>query len=103
MKNNANVDRIHIAEGWHWKDALISVIEPRSPYRAWHAATDIAAGEAFVGVLDTDPPSVLAGVGIVAHFQRESPRTFENRRRSSSGGGRNRHRTAIPILPSRTR
>ena len=65
MKNKASVNRVHIAEGRPWKDALISVIEPRSPYRAWDAATGIAAGEPVVGVLDTDPPSVLAAVGIV--------------------------------------
>src|SRR5690349_19094006 len=65
MKNKTSVNRVHIAEGRPWKDALISVIEPRSPYRAWHPATGIAAGEPVIGVLDTDPPSVLARAGFV--------------------------------------
>ena len=65
MKNKTSVNRVHIAEGRPWKDTLISVIEPRSPYRAWHVATGIAAGEPIIGTLDTDPPSVLARVGIV--------------------------------------
>ena len=65
MKYKTSVNRFHIAEGRPWKDALISVIEPRSPYNAWHAATGITAGEPVIGALDTDPPSVIAAVGIV--------------------------------------
>ena len=37
----------------------------RSPYRPWHVADGIEPGDAVIAVLDTDPLSVLAGVGIV--------------------------------------
>ncbi|WP_082964790.1 hypothetical protein [Mycobacterium sp. ACS1612] len=60
-----SIETVHIAEGRPWKDALIGALEPRSPYRAWHASTDIASGEPVIGVLDTDPPALLAAVGIV--------------------------------------
>jgi hypothetical protein len=30
-----SVSTVHIVEGQPWKDALISVLEPRSPYRPW--------------------------------------------------------------------
>ena len=60
-----SVARVHVIEGRPWKDALIRVVEPRSPYRPWHAADGIEPGDAVIAVLDTDPLSVLAGVGIV--------------------------------------
>jgi hypothetical protein len=65
MGELASVAKVHVIEGRPWKDALIRVLEPRSPYRPWHAADGIEPGNAVVAVLDTDPPSVLAGVGIV--------------------------------------
>jgi hypothetical protein len=65
MREIASVTGVHIIEGRPWKDALISVVEPRSPYRPWHAADGIEPGDAIIAVLDTDPRSVLAGVGIV--------------------------------------
>ena len=65
MGEMTSVARVHVIEGRPWKDALISVVEPRSPYRPWHAADGIEPGDAIIAVLDTDPLSVLAGVGIV--------------------------------------
>ena len=65
MGEMTSVARVHVIEGRPWKDALISVVEPRSPYRPWHAADGIEPGDAVIAVLDTDPRSVLAGVGIV--------------------------------------
>lgn len=59
------VSRVNIVRGTPWKDALISVLEPRSPYRPWQPAAGFDAGDAVIAVLDTDPISVLAGVGII--------------------------------------
>jgi hypothetical protein len=65
MGEMSSVARVHVIVGRPWKDALISVVEPRSPYRPWHAADGIEPGDAVIAVLDTDPVSVLAGVGII--------------------------------------
>jgi hypothetical protein len=65
MGEITGVANVHVIEGRPWMDALISVMEPRSPYRPWHAADGIEPGDAVIAVLDTDPQSVLAGVGIV--------------------------------------
>jgi len=65
MRQKPSVTTVHIVEGQPWKEALISVLEPRSPYRPWRPATNIEPGDAVIAVLDTDPESVLAGVGIV--------------------------------------
>ena len=59
------VSRVNVVRGTPWKDALISVLEPQSPYRPWQPAAGFEAGEAVIAVLDTDPVSVLAGVGII--------------------------------------
>jgi hypothetical protein len=59
------VTRVNVVRGTPWKDALISVLEPRSPYRPWQPAAGFQAGEAVIAVLDTDPISVLAAVGII--------------------------------------
>ncbi len=59
------VTRVNVVRGTPWKDALISVLEPRSPYRPWQPATGFQSGETVIAVLDTDPISVLAGVGII--------------------------------------
>lgn len=61
----ANFTAVHIVDGQPWKDALISILEPRSPYRPWHTASGIQLGDAAIAVLDTDPESVLAGIAIV--------------------------------------
>jgi hypothetical protein len=60
-----SVANVHVIEGRQWKDALILVLEPWSPYRPWRAGDGIEPSDAVIAVLDTDPPSVLAGVGIV--------------------------------------
>ncbi len=60
-----SVRRVHVIEGRPWKDAIISAVEPRSPYRPWHAADGIEPGDAVIAVLDTDPRSVLAAVAQV--------------------------------------
>jgi hypothetical protein len=65
MGEMTSVAKVHVIEGRPWKDALIRALEPQSPYRPWHFADGIEPGEAVIAVLDTDPVSVLAGVGIV--------------------------------------
>lgn len=65
MGKKASVSAVHIVDGRPWQDALISVLEPRSPYRPWRASGGIRAGDAAIGVLDTDPASVLASVAVV--------------------------------------
>ncbi len=55
---------LHIVEGSDWKDAVITLLEDRSPYRPWR----YGFGEAHVGdpvaiVLNTDPPSVMTRLG----------------------------------------
>jgi hypothetical protein len=58
---------MHVVEGRPWKEAVITVLEPRSPYRPWRADEfdRIKDGDRVVAVLDTDPVSVLATVGFV--------------------------------------
>lgn len=59
-----SIKRLHIVEGSDWKDAVITLLEDRSPYRPWR----YGFGEAHVGdpvaiVLNTDPPSVMTRLG----------------------------------------
>lgn len=57
--------RLHIVEGRPWKDALISLLAPSSPYRPWRHSDDVHVGDAVVAVLDTDPRTVLGAVARV--------------------------------------
>lgn len=66
MGESPRVAKVHVVEGRPWKDALIKILAPACPYRPWHHAQGIVPGDAVIVVLDTDPPSVLNGVGIVA-------------------------------------
>jgi hypothetical protein len=65
MSEPSSVEKVDIIEGTPWKDAVISVLEPRSPYRPWYAAGSTEPGDAVIAVLDTDPQSVLAAVGVI--------------------------------------
>lgn len=65
MRKKASIATVHIVDGRPWQDALISVLETRSPYRPWRTSGGIRPGDAAIGVLDTDPQSVLAAVAIV--------------------------------------
>ncbi len=56
---------VHVVRGAPWKDAIIALLEPKSPYRPWRAGPDVTAGNAVVAVLDTDPASIIAEVRIV--------------------------------------
>jgi len=53
-------ERLHIVEGTDWKDAVIALLEPKSPYRPWrYGFGESPAGDAVAVVLNTDPVSVL--------------------------------------------
>lgn len=65
MRKEASVATVHVVDGRPWQDALISVLERRSPYRPWRTRGGIRPGDAAIGVLDSDPRSVLAAVAIV--------------------------------------
>lgn len=55
---------MRIVEANDWKDAAITLLEPRSPYRPWRSGPEpLRAGERVLGILPTDPVSVLAAVG----------------------------------------
>ncbi|WP_231643291.1 hypothetical protein [Mycolicibacterium baixiangningiae] len=52
--------RLHILEAADWKDGVITLLEPRSPYRPWrYAFGEARAGDYAMLVLRTDPVSVL--------------------------------------------
>jgi hypothetical protein len=55
---------MHIVEANDWKDAAITLLEPRSPYRPWLSGPEpLRAGERVLAVLRTDPVSVLTVIG----------------------------------------
>ncbi|MCV7421403.1 hypothetical protein H7K45_12700 [Mycobacterium yunnanensis] len=58
--------RLHVLESIGWKDAVITLLEPRSPYRPWRGGADEGQQSDTVAfVLNTDPPSILAEVSHV--------------------------------------
>jgi hypothetical protein len=56
---------VGIVHGRPWKDAIIKLLEPRSPYRPWQTHGSPAPGQKVAVVLDTDPQSVLTAVGVI--------------------------------------
>ena len=59
-------ERLHIVEGSDWKDAVIALLEPESPYRPWrHGFGEAHAGDPVAVVLNTDPTSVLTRLAYV--------------------------------------
>lgn len=52
---------MHVVEGRPRKDAIITVLEPRSSYGPWHADDfqPIKEGDRVIAIIDTDPVSVL--------------------------------------------
>lgn len=52
--------RLHILEAADWKDGVITLLEPLSPYRPWrYAFGETRPGDYAIVVLGTDPASVL--------------------------------------------
>jgi hypothetical protein len=59
-------ERLHIVEGSDWKDAVIALLEPKSPYRPWrHGFGEAQKGDPVAIVLNTDPCSVITELGRV--------------------------------------
>lgn len=51
---------LHLVQSTDWKKAVITLLEPGSPYRPWRCGTTEAQEDDLVAyVLDTDPASVL--------------------------------------------
>lgn len=57
--------KVHVVRGAPWKDVIIKLLEPDSPYRPWSGALDIEPGDAVIAILDTDPASVIAEIRVV--------------------------------------
>lgn len=54
--------KIHLVRAASWKDTIITLLEPDSPYRAWSGTPDVEPGDAVIAILDTDPVSVIAEI-----------------------------------------
>jgi hypothetical protein len=66
MTNSTRTRRqAYLVEGRPWKDALISFLEPRSPYRPWRSRV-VHKGDDIIVSLDTDPRTVLTSARIGA-------------------------------------
>lgn len=64
MRRKPESPGVGIIHASPWKDAVIKLLEPRSPYRPWQPESVEPAGTVVV-VLDTDPQSVLTAVGFI--------------------------------------
>lgn len=64
MGINRGVKRLRIIEGRPWKEALLCVLEPYSPYRAWYPSGEAQSGDVGVVVVHTEPRTVLCAVPI---------------------------------------
>ncbi|HOB49777.1 MAG TPA: hypothetical protein PKK01_10765 [Mycobacterium sp.] len=52
--------KIHVVRAVAWKDAIIKLLEPSSPYRPWGEEFDAEPGDAVLVMLETEPTSVIA-------------------------------------------
>lgn len=60
--------RLHILEAADWKDGVITLLEPQSPYRPWrYAFGETRPGDYALVVLGTDPVSVLTRLARIDH------------------------------------
>ncbi|WP_396917017.1 hypothetical protein [Mycolicibacterium sp.] len=60
--------RLHILEAADWMDGVITLLEPRSPYRPWrYAFGESRPGDYALMVLGTDPASVLTRLARIDH------------------------------------
>lgn len=65
MSDQTQPLRVHVVVGAPWKDAAISYLEPRSPYRPWPVASDVRGGDHVVVVFDCEPRLVLTDVACI--------------------------------------
>lgn len=60
--------RLHILEAAEWKDGVITLLEPHSPYRPWrYAFGESRPGDYALVVLGTDPVSVVTRLARIDH------------------------------------
>lgn len=70
--------RLHILEAADWKDGVITLLAPHSPYRPWrYAFGEARPGDYAILVLGTDPVSVLT---VLARIGDEGGATLNLRR-----------------------
>lgn len=62
MGETIATNRIKVVRATAWRDAVIKILEPRSPYRPWRVPAGIKRGDAVLVVLDTHPVSVIADI-----------------------------------------
>jgi hypothetical protein len=71
--------RVQIAQATDWKDAVVTLLEPRSPYRPWrYGAVEAQEGDSVAFVLNTDPPSVLTELARVRADGPPEAATFDH-------------------------
>jgi hypothetical protein len=57
---------LHIAQATDWKEAVITLLERRSPYRPWrYGPSEAREGDTVAFVLNTDPASIVTAVAKV--------------------------------------
>ena len=54
--------KVHVVRAAPWKDAIIKLLEPSSPYRPWGEELQAKPGDAILAILDTDPLAVIAEI-----------------------------------------
>ena len=75
----------HIVEGNNWKDAVIALFEPESPYRPWrHGFGKAHAGDPVAVVVYTDPASVLTRLRTSATTAISAVRSLNRHHRAAS-------------------
>jgi hypothetical protein len=71
--------RVHIAQATDWKDAAITLLEPRSPRRPWrYGVAEAEEGDGVAFALNTDPPSVLTELAYVRASGPLEAATFDH-------------------------
>ncbi|MGV0715876.1 hypothetical protein ABQE93_10760 [Mycolicibacterium sp. XJ662] len=65
MTTDVAPERLHVVVGSPWKDAVISFLEPGSPYRPWPTVPDVRRDDGVVVIFDCEPRLVLTDVGVV--------------------------------------
>jgi len=77
-------DRVHVVVGTPWKDAVISLLEPSSPYEPWPDVLDARRGDGVVVVIDCEPRLVLPYV-LRVEFEGGAGQAITQSRQSCPG------------------
>lgn len=62
--------RVHVVRAVAWKDAVIKLLEPDSPYLPWDGGPSAEPGDGVIVVLDTEPAAVIAELLVVGEDGR---------------------------------